>query len=95
VVGFLRFGGRARHKANARQSACWPLGRHCSELGGAVLLSGFAAVFEAVAFAVHLSSAVISLTSLNSVIIYMAVALHFVHWHKPLSVFQNLMQIGE
>ena len=51
---FLRFGGRARHKANARQSACWPLGRHSSELGGAVLLSGFATVFEAVAFTVHL-----------------------------------------
>jgi hypothetical protein len=54
VMFVWRFGARARHKAEACQSACWPLGRHCSELGGAGLLSGFATVFEAIAFAVHL-----------------------------------------
>ena len=54
VMFVWRFGARARHKAEAGQSACWPLGRHCSELGGAGLLSGFAAVFEPVAFTVHL-----------------------------------------
>ena len=51
-----RFGARARHKAEACQSACWPSGRHCSELGGAGLLSGFATVFEPVTFAIHLKN---------------------------------------
>ena len=33
---------------------CWPFGQHCSDLDCAWLLSGFTAVFEPVAFAVHL-----------------------------------------
>ena len=43
---------------------------------------------------VHLSSAVTSQTSLNSVIVYLVVVLQYVHWHKLLSVFKSLMQIG-
>jgi hypothetical protein len=54
VMFVWRFSARARHKAEACQSACWPSGRHCSELGGAGLFPGFATVFEAIAFAVHL-----------------------------------------
>jgi hypothetical protein len=37
VMFVWRFGARARHIASPCQSACWPLGHHCSDLDGALI----------------------------------------------------------
>jgi hypothetical protein len=36
----LRFGARARHKAEACQSACWPFGQHLSVFGCLLIIVG-------------------------------------------------------
>ena len=60
IVVYLRIGTRACHIADAYQSACWLVGRHCSDLDIfwllAVLAAVFEPVFEPVAFAIHLEN---------------------------------------
>ena len=56
IVVYLRIGTRACHIADAYQSACWLVGQHCSDLDVFWLLTVLAAVFEPVAFAIHLEN---------------------------------------
>ena len=56
IVVYLRIGTRACHTADACQSACWLVGQHCSDLDVFWLLAVLAAVFEPVAFAIHLEN---------------------------------------
>ena len=56
IVVYLRIGTRACHIADAYQSACWLVGQHCSDLDVFWLLAVLAAVFEPVAFTIHLEN---------------------------------------
>ena len=56
IVVYLRIGTRACHIADAYQSAGWLVGQHCSDLDVFWLLAVLAAVFEPVAFAIHLEN---------------------------------------
>ena len=53
---YLRIGTCACDIANAYQSAYWLMGQHCSDLDVLWLLAVLAAVFEPVAFAIHLEN---------------------------------------
>ena len=53
LMSFSALAG-ACHVANACQSACWPVGRHCSDLDVFWLLAVLTAVFEPVTLTIHL-----------------------------------------